>query len=215
MSLKDIFESNMQYFGELMGDEYDLLRPDYTAVDNTPITIASRVKFRCDPANPQFAEPRFREVEWYSVFGDRGIVLPGDILKKSDDDGMTPVITLAHHMPLKEMVGFRTTRLGTLCNTVGDNLHTNVRFDFLGVGYPGAELNKKLETTMQIPSTRVIIYKRINLIRLRTQLIETDQTVTITKSDGTTAQFQRKWLVEEIDYTGNCMVLTISNNVGK
>lgn len=213
MSIDELYESSMQYFGELMGDTFDVLRPDYTTTDNTPVLVHSGVKFRCDPATPQYAEPKLREIDWYSVFGDRDIVQPGDILRKTEDDGMTPVITIAHHMPIKEMVGFRSTRLGTLLSQEEDELYTNVRFDFLGLGFPGSSINRKLEDSLRIPSTRIIIYKRLNLIRLRTQLIEKDQTVTITRPDGTTATFERAWLIEEIDYTGNCMVLTVSNNL--
>jgi hypothetical protein len=212
MGIKDFFQDKIKYYGGFSGDVYDILRPDYTAVDNDPVIVRSGVTFRCDPTTPQFSEPKFREVDWYEIFCDRKITKPGDILKRTEDDEMTPEVTIAHFMPNKACIGFRTARICNLLTTEDESLYENVYFDFLGTGYPGSAINKKLEKSMRIPSNRVVLYKRNNLIRLRTQLEEIDSTATITK-DGVVGPYRRKWLVEEIDYTGNVMVLTISNNL--
>ncbi len=138
---------------------------------------------------------------------------PGDLIIKSiDDSGQTPSVTFGHSMPNKAAMGFRSSRIGMITNTFDDPIYTNVYFDYLGAGYPGSSINKKLEKTMQIPGTRVIIFKRANLFRLRTQLIETDNNIMV-KKDGTDTPYQRKWLIEDIQYTGNYMLLSLSENL--
>ena len=166
-----------------------------------------------DPSSPVFSEPKFRDVDWYEIFGDRTILQPGDIIVKSTpDDNQTPPVTFAHSMPIKAGIGFRTSRIGMITNQFDEPIYTNVYFDFLGASYPGSSINKKLEKSLQIPTVRVVIFKRDNLFRLRTQLIETDSNLTITK-DGVSVPYQRKWKVEEIQHTGNFMLLTLNDNL--
>jgi hypothetical protein len=209
----DIYERGMQRFGELLGDVYNILRPDYTIADNTPETIAYNVAYRCDPSTPVYAEPKFTNVDFFSIFGDRDILQSGDMFEKATPDGMSSIITMSHFGPIKEMVGFRTTRIGKLCDTLDEIIYSPVYFDFLGTGYLATTLNRKIEDSTRIPSTRAIIYKRENIFRLRTQLIETDSSVMITNADGDIVPYQRKWLIEEIDQSGNLMILNLSNNL--
>lgn len=201
-------------YGNYSGDRFDILRPDYTATDNTPALIASGVPFRMDPSSPTFAEPKMRDIDWYEMFGNRSLLKPGDIFQKTvDDGGMTPVVTLLHWTASKAMMGFRTTRLCNITNEPGNNIYTNVYFDFVGLSFPGSSLNKKLEESLRIPSTRIAMFKRENIFRLRTQILEVDSAVTINKDGGAATQFQRTWLVEQIEYTGNIMVLTLKLNL--
>ena len=131
------------------------------------------------------------------------------MLRRSTDDGMTPTITIGHVTPIKEMVGFRSTRIGKLQNAVDDVIYTNVYFDFMGDGFPGSSTNREIENSLDIPSTKVLLYKRENIFRLRTLLIETDSPLTITNADGNSVQEERAWRIEEIDHSGNFMVLTL------
>lgn len=124
---------------------------------------------------------------------------------------MIPPVTVLHYTAIGACVGFRSSRLCNITNQHDDPIYTNVYFDFLGAGYPGSSINRKLEDTMRIPSTRIVIFKRNNLFRLRTQIVEIDNNLTI-KRDGVDVPFQRTWMVEEIDQSGNVQVLTISSN---
>lgn len=211
MDIRDYFQKYVQYFGEYCGDTFDILRPDYTQVDNTPVTVASMITYRMDPNSPNFSEPKLRDLDWYELFGDRTIIQPGDIFRKTVDDGMTPIVTLAHWMPIKAAVGYRTTRLCNITNQIDDPIYTNVYFDFVGISFPGSSVNKKLEDSLRIPSTRVVLHKRDNIFRLRNYLIETDSNAQISIDGAAPTQYQRKWKIEEIDYTGSLMVLTLSN----
>lgn len=211
--LDGIFRYYIKYYGGRAGDTFNILRPNYSVVDNTPTLVHPSVQFRMDPASPQFSEPKYRDADWYEMFGDRNLLVPGDIFQKTTSDGgMTPIVTFAHYSPNKACVGFRTTRLCNLTNEINDVIYKNVYFDFLGVGFPGSTVNKRLEDSLKIPNTRVILFNRPNVFRLRTQLIEIDSTQTISKDGGAPIQFQRKWMVEEIDYTGNFMTLTLRSN---
>lgn len=115
--------------------------------------------------------------------------------------------------PGKAAVGFRSSRRCNITNQYNEPIYTNVYFDFLGLGFPGSSINKRLEDSLRVPNTRIIIFKRNNLFRLRTQIVEIDSPVTINKDGGSPTQFQRIWMVEEIDQTGNFMVLTVRNNL--
>lgn len=214
MSINDLFQSYIKFYGEFSGDTYNILRPNYSLVDNTPTPVYQNLVYRVDPSSAMFAEPKLRDVDWYEIFGDRDILQPGDILQKSTaDGGQTPLVTFAHSMPIKAGVGFRSTRLCNITNQFDDVIYSNVYFDFMGVGFPGSSVNKKLEDSLRIPSTRIILFNRDNIFRLRTQIVEIDSPVMINKDGGDLTQFQRKWKVEEIDRTGNFCILTISSNL--
>lgn len=97
MSIDDIFQKCVKYYGEKYGDVFDILRPNYGQVDNTPSIIHSGVKLRLDPNTSIFSEPKLREVDWYEIFGDRSLLKSGDIIRKTvADDGMTPEVTFGH-----------------------------------------------------------------------------------------------------------------------
>lgn len=212
MDANAIFQRFMPLVGQWGGDIWNVYRPDYTAMDQTPTLIQSNVRFRCDPAGYKFAEPQFLGVSYYDVFGPESILLPGDILKRSSSDGMTPAITVAHFMPVKAITGVRTSRIGKIMNSTGDTpVYTSVYFDFLGIGFPGSSINRNLEESLRIPSTRAVLYPRKGISRLRMHLVETDNDTFITQPDGSITTFQRKWMIEEIDFSGTQMVLTLRN----
>lgn len=214
MDLSGFYEHFAPMVGQMSGDGFDILRPDYTKVDNTPVTIATGLRFRCDPVTGRFAEPRFEGVGYYDVFGPRQLLLPGDLLSKTVPDGMTPVMTFVHYMNVKTTTAVRTSRICSIVDAKGDPngvLYNNVYFDWLGQGFPATNLNRGLQDSTPVPTQRAVIYTRPNVRRMRSHLIETDNNIQVTQPDGSVTPFQRTWIIDEVDYSGPLMVLTLRN----
>jgi hypothetical protein len=203
MDLNSVFLKYNKLLGELGGDTWNIYRPNYSAVDNAPVLIHSNKKFRADPVGYRFSEPVFNGVENYDVFGDRSLVQTGDLLIKPVSDNMTPPLTILHYMPIKAMIGFRSSKKGMITESRGDDgsydiVYNNIYFDLLGKGYPSGRISQAPDSEAQ-PTQHAVMYKRDNIDKLYMQLIEFD-------SSG--LEF-RKWLIEEIDFSGNLMVLTL------
>ncbi len=212
----NILKRYSKIMGGFSGVNFNIYRPDYTSSDNTPVLVYENVKYLVSPSTGKYSEPRFKNVDWYTIAGDRSLPQPGDLFIKSvDDGGQTPVITYGTLFETKAFVGFRTARLGNLTNESDDIIYENVYFDFVGESYPGSSINRKLEDSLRIPSVRVMIWNRAGLFRLRTQLIETDSTQYITKDGGAPVQFQRKWQIGEIQRTGNFAMLTLQDSLSQ
>jgi hypothetical protein len=122
---------------------------------------------------------------------------------------MTPPLTIAHYMPMKALTAFRTGRICDITNEVGSTVYHDVYYEYLGTGFPGSAINHKLEQSLKIPSIKVVLFNRVNLITLRMLLIETDNTATYVDADGNTQTFQRRWVIDQIDTIKPITVLTL------
>lgn len=215
MNLNYLYEYYAPFVGFLGGDQFNIMRPNYSQVDNTPVMVASGVMFRCDPTTGRFAEPRWEGLMYYDIFGQRRLLQPGDILVKTVPDSMTPPVTILGYYPLKTTSGFRTARQCTIIDSKAEApnsiLYSNVSFDWLGQGFPGSTLNRGLMDSLEIPAQRACMFTRPNITRQRTHLVETDLNINVTQPDGSVTPYQRTWIVDEIDFTGNLMVLTLRN----
>lgn len=215
MDLSGLYEKYAPLVGALAGDSFNIMRPNYNQVDNTPVLVQAGVRFRCDTVTGRFAEPRFEGVGYYDLFGPRNLIQTGDILMRSTPDGMTPPVTVATFMPIKTTTGFRTSRICSIVDSAAEEpasvIYSNVYFDWLGQGFPGTTLNRGLLDSLPVPSQRVVIYARPNITRLRSHLVETDLNIQVPQPDGSTRPFQRTWIIDEVDYSAPLLVLTLRN----
>lgn len=209
MNLYSIFNKYNKTIGEISGDTFDIYRPDYNQEDNTPVLVQSNIKYRVEASGTPYAEPKFPGVAYYDVFGNRSLVQPGDILIKSVSDGITPPVTIESIMPIKALVGFRSSRTCDITNEYGDVVYSNVYYDVLGPEFPGSSLNENLELSLKIPGNKVVLYKRLNINKPRMHLIETDDNTTETLPDGSVVNVQIKWSIESFTFSGNLMILSI------
>lgn len=223
MSFDKVFNAFMPLVGAYAGSPYDIYRPDYTQINNTPQLVQAGVKFRLDPTTGRFAEPRYEGVMCYDIFGPTANLKSGDLLVRSTavldasgvpqtPDTMYPVATVMAFDTLKSTYGIRTARIGMIRDSAADPnsiIYNPVYFDWLGQGFPGSQLNRNLAESLKIPSQRCVLYNRPNVTRLRSHLVETDLGVVIQQDDGTFAPYQRTWIIDEIDSTGPLMVLTL------
>lgn len=212
MDFNPLFQNLQKLVGQWGGDDWDIMRPDYAQVDNTPSLILSGQRYRCDPTGPRFAEPNFSGSHFYDIFGDRSPLLPGDILMPSVADGNRVPITILNYFPTKAMTGIRTDKLGDIIKEEdGTVLYKNVYFEIMGISFPGIPLNSNFEETLRIPNTKATIFNRPNIIQTRCHLIQHDYTVTVVDANGKTVPFTKRWLIDLIDYSGNHMILTLKN----
>lgn len=222
MDTDNIFARFHPLVGVFGGAYYDIYRPDYTVEDNTPALVQAGVKYRVDPTTGKFAEPRFEGVMYYDVFGPVTNIQSGDILIRNPATGsppttsniMYPPVTVIAYDTHKSFQAFRTSRIGRLQDSAADadsTIYEPVYFDWLGQGFPGSSINRNLQESQRIPSQRAIIYYRKNCVTLRSHLIETDLNIMVEQEDGSMLPYERAWLIEEIDYTGPLMVLTLRN----
>ena len=209
--LQGIFLRYQPLIGNLAGDVYNIYRPNYSIVDNTPQLIYESIPIFCDPNERKFAEPRLSGVSYYNCFLERSLIQSGDVIQQTTSDGVTPKLTIAHLMPMKAAQAFRTNRIGEFRDTEDHVVYSNVCFEYLGSGFPGSSMNSALEDSLRIPRQQIVIYSRTNLITLRMLLIETDGLATITDSYGNTIKYQKRWKIEQIDNLFPITVLTVSN----
>ena len=213
-NIERIFERYNNLVGVLGGDLFDVWRPDYSQVDNTPRLVAQDVKYRCDPATLKLVEPRLLGVLSYDVFGPRDIIQSGDILMRSTPDHMTPPITIATYFPVKSMIGFRSSLTCDIEYAIDTEdktslLYSNVYFEFLGESYPGLGVNKILLDSLKMPEIKAVMFDRPNIKLFRTHLVQKFPGFTYTNPEGKVVPYTRRYSVETIDATGPYMVLTL------
>ncbi len=46
MSANDVFQNKIKFFGNYSGDTFNILRPNYAQVDNTPALVYSNLIYR-------------------------------------------------------------------------------------------------------------------------------------------------------------------------
>ncbi len=216
VNYRDLFDRANKLVGTIGGDYFNVYSPDYSVADNTPVLVAEGVKFRCDPVGYKFAEPLYQGAQYYDIFGPKSLIQTGDILIKSTPDGMTPAITVSTIFPMKAVTGFRSNRICKIMNSVkeadgtdSEPIYENVYFEFLAQMYPGTAINRAFEDSLKIPNTKAVLYPRENIVRQRMHLVETDIDYESTLPDGSLRRYERKWLIDTIEWSGPMMILTL------
>lgn len=200
-NLRNIFHNYNVYLAEIAGQNFSVRRPDYTITNGTPTVVHTQKKFKCEKTGPRLGQPGYSGVEYYAIFGNRNLFSPGDLLVPLESTSSTPIVTVLSYSPLEECVGFRTSRLGEIRNgtTV---IYSNVYFDFISSSaFPGAQLNREVESSLEIPSKKITIYKR-NLATLTRQ----DEGLLFVEMD---TDEKKRWKIEQIDDVGNMSVLIV------
>lgn len=187
------------------GQLYNILRPNYGQVDNSPATVYTNKMYRVEPSQDRFGEPKFKNVDFYSIFGDRALIQPGDILQQVDEDGTARYVTVLHFGTLQEAIGIRTGSIAKITEDTGTDVYTSVYYDSIGVSFPGSALEEAMAGSLKIPNKRFCLFKRDNISTNKShpvgmRLIETDGTV------------ERRWTIQQTDGAGNLIVLTVEED---
>lgn len=190
-----------QKAGEWSGQLMTIKRPNYTIVDQEPSTLFTGIRMKVERTGPNFAISGYIGAEYYAVFGDRKLFQPGDMIFSSTS---TPPVTVLNYSPIEECVAIKTEHKGKIMN--GEELiYNNIYFDFIGVGYPGSELDREMRASLDIPSVRVIMHSR----QLQTSLRNAEGLMLV-QTDGIE---NLRWMIRQIDQSGDLYVLHLKQAV--
>lgn len=200
MSTKSHFNKYQALAGQISGQKFDVRRPDYGAgqADQLGTTVYTGVKYRALPGS-KFGERQLSGTPVYNIIGRRGILQPGDVLYPQEVGGCA-VITVDSLSDQKAISGFMTDRVGTLALDVDTVLHTNVRFSWLPIVFPGSALHDAFAGSLGISTRRCAMYKRPDIKR-GMRLIEV------------TAEDQQRWRVTEFITQNNIMLVNVEFDV--
>lgn len=134
---------------------YNILRPDYTQVDNSGTIVGSGCFF-VEPSKDNFSEDRLGQVEFFSICGDAYLFQKGDILLCSADD--IPPVTVIQRPDSQEFMAFETSKRGYVKDV--DNIFTNMYFDYNEAFRPGGEDFTEDLTSYSSPKRQAVMYIR-------------------------------------------------------
>lgn len=190
-----------QRAGEWGGQLMTLKRPDYTVQDQEPATTHTGIRMKVERTGPNFAISGYVGIEYYAIFGNRDLFQTGDMIFSSSS---TPPVTILNLSPIEECVGFKTERKGKIMN--GEELlYDNVYFDFIGVGYPGSELDREMRASLDIPSVKVVLHARELVTSTRNA-----EGLMLVQTDGIPGL---RWRIRQIDQSGDLYVLHLKEDL--
>lgn len=194
-----------EYFGQVCSTG----RPDYSVVDNTPVTVITQRKLKLEKVNRLLVHPDVRLVEFYASIGKRSGMSPGDIIFPSnlpfEGGSTTPPITIVNISPVEDVIGIRTDRVCSISNG-STEIFTNVRYSVIGNLFTeGPIANRNQLATSDVPTRRIVMYQRnlANLTRDSEGLI-------ITETDSVE---QSRWNVLQADLVGNVEVILLDKAI--
>lgn len=184
-------------------------RPDYTIVDNTPTILfsGSTFRYRVEKGTRNYVQAEVRDPEFYTIFGDRTRVRPGDLIIPQEATTLTstPVVTVLSVSPLNELMGFRTNRIGKITNGDLGDIFTTVYYEETNDPFPGRAINTALESSLDIPNKKFVMYNRA----LATSTRDVEGLMLIESGSAVS----RRWLIKQVLTIGNILILTCSEGV--
>lgn len=160
--LNFVFDMFRTVYGNLMGTgSYDVVSPDYGKTSTPETFVAREIPLRVDLTRGPYPEPVMPHVDFYSVFGNNQRLQAGYVLIPNPSRLNVPVLTLINDEDKKEIVAFRTDRIGSIYASKNrEPLYTNVRFDFTGPTAPAPALNPQMQGSPHVQTQRAVFYYR-------------------------------------------------------
>lgn len=202
-------------YSDLMGEAADIYRPNYSILDNEASLVYSKLITRLDPASRKFAETAFIGPKYYSIFTNRNIIQPGDVIVASGTYNAPrldrPFVTYLHEGTMKEAVGIRTPQKCHIAS--GKNQDTgaftyvakNVWYDILDSGTTLGNINPGVPYSDRVPGQYIVFYNRTNLfLTPRMTVIDIDPT-----TGNETGYY---WIIQQADRSGQLIVLSVVQN---
>lgn len=199
------YDRGRKHLASIIGQRVTVSRPDYTAVDQTPVLVRN-ILAKVETCTPRYSQSKIPNCEYYAFFGDILPVESGDVITVvPGQKSTTPTVTIESFSPGEECVGIKTTRVGSIRNGTED-VYTNVRFDFLpGSNYPGSPLQRQLQNELGVPSTTVVMYFRDLATNTRDAeglfLVETDVSPEV------------RWRIEQVNRYNNVMQMVLERDI--
>lgn len=208
-NLKKFFLKQQQKIAYLVGQNCSIVRPNYGSTANTESTVISNVKIKLEVAQAKLSQAPYTSVSYYTVFGKRSLFQAGDVIIPNEPGSTTPPVTIISYSPVEECIGVATSRVGKICYTSGnyssEDIYTNVRFDWVGSGFPMAPGLDYIKDLLAVPSKKVVLYTRQNI---KAQNLAADIAgLRFVETDGTQ---EVRWIIKVADVINNITILTLS-----
>jgi hypothetical protein len=195
----------------ILGQPFNVYRtPGDGTVDQTPTLIAT-TSLKVTPGGDKFAIPRFLNVNYFTIVGDRTKFRPGDIIVPANPLSSTPPITILNYDDALPCIGFRTSRKCSVDMQVGTHVYTNLYFDFLSYTTPESGIIDGLAGALDIPNKKIVCWTRRGYQPQHQPTYEVNEGMRIVESDGTAAI---TYVVKAISQIGNITIFTVDQEKG-
>lgn len=208
-NLKKFFLKQQQKIADLAGQNCNIVRPAYGSAANTETTVASNVKIKVEVAQAKLSQSPYTSVTYYTIFGKRSLFQAGDIIIPDEPGSTTPPVTVVSYSPLEECMGVATSRIGKICYTDGSlsssDMYTNVRFDWVGPGFPLSPGIDYIKDLLAVPSKKAVLFTRTNLQSQNN--LSNMSGLRLVETDGIS---EVRWIIKVVDVVNNITILTLS-----
>lgn len=205
-----LFGNAYAMIGCALGQPFNIYRPNLAVVDQTPTFIAT-VSLNVVPGGFRQAIPNMFGVSYFLVTGDRSKFQTGDIAIPVNPTSSIPPLTILNYDDGLPCVALRTSRICSITqdiptpDTLGTNIYTNARFDFILFTTPESGVIDQLTDALGMPNKKAVMWTRDNYSPQKVtykvegmRLIETDGINPI------------RWVIKGVTQIGN---LTVFNMV--
>lgn len=191
-----LFNDLQIQLGETFGQAFNIVRPNYGQVDNTPALIGT-INAKVEKTTIKLAQPATANMDGYAVFGNRALFVPGDILIPTQANSSTPAVTILSYSDGEECVSVRTSRVGKISTDVTNaskDIYTNVYYDWVGQGFTFPPNYESLEGALNRTTKRVMLWTRTNIQQQNS--VRDVQGLHFVETDGTEPVY---WTVKLVD----------------
>ena len=164
MSFRSVYNRYQRLEGQTSGETCQILRPDYTVLDQTGAVEFNARKFRLSPGS-KFSEPTLSGISAYNCFGNRSGMQAGDVIVPVEAGSNTPILTVSSIAPLKALSAFMTDQIGKITEDVNTDIFTNIRFTWLPINFPGSSLESQLAGSLGVSVRKFAWFERAGLKR--------------------------------------------------
>ena len=147
---------------------YDIRRPTYTSSTTEYTTIASRIPMRVHREGASgAAEPSFAGVPYMiSLMNEFLNPLPGDIFVPNPAGNVSvPAVTCQNVDDKKNLVCFRSNKVGRLTEAVKNVIYSNVNFEIFTVGSSGDPSEDDMVGSTPYEQIKAVLWSRPNIPR--------------------------------------------------
>lgn len=159
-SINKLYRDGQQLLAKLCNNgTYDVYRPNYNSAITASELAHAKIPARVDPMG-SYAEPKL-PCDKYSVFVDRDKVFVGDMLVPNSRHNFSQTsVTVFSVDEQKEMVAFRSNRVGQLATSRKHVVYDNVAFDVFSVTGAAEGLDPEMEGSLGYETSKAAIWWR-------------------------------------------------------
>lgn len=152
-----IFREQFRRIGELAGEPCNIIRPSYTATDQSGTSLGSMM-VRIDTQAERFMKPPVPGVLGCDIYGNGAILQEGDVIAPTKTNGAA--YTIVEKGVENATVAIMTDHICDIHQNFGTVIYSNLYFGWAGPTFPGSGLVDALEESFKVSKRKAILYKR-------------------------------------------------------